>query len=102
MTHPPYSPVPERHKRPVLLDLPLDQLLVQIARSVDTSAAQLSNFFIAFGAVHYLSNEAFRQMLDQQRSPARTMKFLWNLHLPQDWLDAIEAALKEVAHEQEA
>lgn len=97
-----YPPTPPRHKRPVLLDLPLDRLMVLIARAEGVSVAQLSNFFIAFGAVHYLTDEGFRLLLQQQRTPARAMKFLWNVQLPEDWLELIETALEEVEDDQEA
>ena len=95
MIHDPFPAIPERHKRPVLLDLPLDQLMVIMARIVDTSVAQLSNFFIAYGAVAYLTDEDFRQQIEAHRTYARTMKFLWNLHLPEEWLALIQEALPE-------
>jgi len=91
----PYQPVPERHKRPILLDLPLDQLMTLMARVVDTSVAQLSNFFIAYGAIAYLSDKELRKEIEAHRTRARTMKFLWNLHLPEEWLELIQEALPE-------
>ena len=100
---PQFTPTPPRHKRPVLLDQPLDELMVLMARAVDTSVAQLANFFIAFGAVTFLTEAAFRQEVEAHRTRARTIKFLWNLHLPEHWLNLINQALTEVNdHEQEA
>ena len=95
MSHSPFPPVPPRHKRPVLLDLPLDELMVLMAQVVDTSVAQLANFFIAYGAVTYLSEEAFRMEVERYRTHARAMKFLWNLHLPEYWLKIIQEALPQ-------
>ena len=95
MSHPPFQPVPPRHKRPVLLDLPLNELMMLMARVVDTSVAQLANFFIAYGAITYLTDEEFRQELEAHRTHARTMKFLWNLHLPEEWLELIQDTLPE-------
>ena len=92
---PAYHPVPPRHKRPVLLDLPLDQLMALLARTVDTSVSQLANFFIAYGAMTYLTDEDFRQLIEAHRTYARSMKFLWNLHLPAAWLTLIQEALPE-------
>ena len=101
MTHPPFQPNPPRHKRPVLLDLPLDELMVIMARVVDTSVAQLANFFIAYGAVTYLTEESFRMEVEKHRTRSRTIKFLWNLQLPEHWLNLIQEALPEEENEEE-
>jgi hypothetical protein len=69
--------------------------MMLMARVVDTSVAQLANFFIAYGAITYLTDEEFRQELEAHRTHARTMKFLWNLNLPEEWLELIQDTLPE-------
>jgi len=73
--------------------------MVIMARVVDTSVAQLANFFIAYGAVTYLTEESFRMEVENHRTRSRTIKFLWSLQLPEHWLNLIQEALPEEENE---
>jgi hypothetical protein len=75
--------------------------MVIMARVVDTSVAQLANFFIAYGAVTYLTEESFRMEVEKHRTRSRTIKFLWNLQLPEHWLNVIQEGLPEEENEEE-
>ncbi len=94
MNHP-IPTKPPRKRRPVTLDRQTDQLLALLADIIDTSAAQLANFLITYGLLTYLDDNALAQTLRESRSPARAMKFHWDLLLPADWLEAMAAYLPE-------
>ncbi len=93
----PILPKPPRKHRHIQLDYPVDALLVQLAAQVDTSASQLANMLLAYGLLAYLDDEALSQTVEARRSRARSMKFLWDLILPEDWLARIEASLNQEA-----
>ena len=92
---PPILSKPPRKHRHIKLDYPVDDLLVRLVQEVDTSASQLANFLLAYGLLAYLDHEALRQSISARRSWARSMKFLWDLILPDDWLETIQAHLAD-------
>ena len=86
---------PPRKNRHIKLDYPVDQMLALLAYHVDTSASQLANFFLTYGLTTYLTDETLHQTLTEHRSRARSVKFLWDLLLPEAWLALIEDYLPE-------
>ncbi|HHB91190.1 MAG TPA: hypothetical protein ENK60_07760 [Anaerolineae bacterium] len=67
----------------------------QIAKREETSASQVAEMFLAFAVRAYLRrDEELLQALDE-RTRANTPRFAWELHLPEEWLLALEAYVSE-------
>jgi hypothetical protein len=96
MTHSPNAlRKPNRKNRRIKLDYPVDRMLALLAYHIDASASQLANFLLTYGLTTYLTDETLHQTLTEHRSRARSVKFLWDLILPETWLELIEEYLPE-------
>ena len=90
----------DRKRKRVMYDIdPTVKEVVQLlAKREDTSASQLVELLIVYGIRAYLRGDSELQeaLALETRTHANTLRFNWNLHIPEEWLLALEAYLSEV------
>ncbi len=80
------------------VDPAIHQALQRIAKHEDTSASQVAEFLIAVGLLEYAKgNDDLLSALLDGRSLAHTMRFSWNLSIPEAWLQIIKNIQKQEA-----
>jgi len=67
----------------------------EIARKEDTSASQIGEMLLAYGIRAYLQKDSELMKALAERESSRTLRFSWNLRIPEEWLLALEAYLSE-------
>ena len=89
----------DRKRKRVMYDIdPTIKEVVQLlAKREDTSASQLVELLIVYGIRAYLrGDEELQEALAlETRTHANTLRFNWNLHIPEEWLLALDAYLAE-------
>lgn len=65
-------------------------IVKRMAAELDTSESQAFAFLAAFGAKEYLrGNRDLLEAIDNGLYHARALKFLYDLHIPDSWLEAL-------------
>lgn len=89
----------DRKRKRVMYDIdPVVKDAAQLlAQREDTSASQFVEMLIVYGIRAYLRGDEELQgaLALEVRTHANTLRFSWNLHLPEAWLLALEAYLAE-------
>jgi len=89
----------DRKRKRVMYDIdPIVKDVMQLlAKREDTSASQLVELFIVYAIRAYLSgdDELQEALALNTRTRANTLRFSWNLHIPEEWLLALDAFLAE-------
>jgi hypothetical protein len=82
----------DRARVRVKYDMPpeLKELIESEAKKVGTSASQMASLLLLWAAKEYRQgNGELQEAIDEGRSIARTMRFEWNVALPDEWLKLI-------------
>jgi len=66
-----------------------------VAKREDTSASQIGEVLLAYGLRAYLRGDAELQDAMSRRETSKTLRFSWNLRMPDEWMLALEAHLSE-------
>jgi len=78
------------------LDPFVQKALQYVAKKEDTSVSQIAGLLLAFGLREYVnSNVDLDSALMDGKTPAHTLRFSWNLGIPEDWLEDIKNMQKE-------
>lgn len=79
------------------IDPTIKAIVEQIARKEDTSASQIAEMFLAYAVRSYLRGEKELQdaLTLESRTRSRTPRFYWDLHLPNEWMLALESYFSE-------
>ena len=89
----------DRKRKRVMYDIdPVIKGVVQhLARREDTSASQLAEMLVAYALRAYLRGDAELQdaLAIETRSQSKTLRFSWNLTIPEEWMLALEGYLSE-------
>jgi len=89
----------DRKRKRVMYDIdPIVKDVVQLlAKREDTPASQFVEMLIVYGIrAYFRGDEELQEALAlEERSRANTLRFSWNLHLPEEWFLALEAYLAE-------
>ena len=70
-------------------------VIEQIAKREETSASQIAEMFLAFAVRAYLRKDPELLEALEERTRANTPRFQFDLHLPEEWLLALEAYFSE-------
>ena len=89
----------DRQRKRVMYDIDptVKEVAQLLAKREDTSASQLVELLIVYGIRAYLrGDEELQEALAlETRTHANTLRFNWNLHIPEEWLLALDAYLAE-------
>ena len=89
----------DRKRKRVMYDIDptIKEVVQHLAKREDTSASQLVELLIVYGIRAYLRGDAELQeaLALETRTHANTLRFNWNLHIPEEWLLALDAYLAE-------
>lgn len=80
-------------------DLPthIQEAVKAVARKEDTSASQVVEMLLAYALVAYArGEEELKGAFWDNKTPARTPRFSWNLELPEAWRERIVALVAEL------
>jgi hypothetical protein len=80
-----------------LHDQAIDDAIAAIAAEMGTSKSQVASFFLALGLHEYLNSNSERtwNTLVDGKTPARTLRYEWDVELPDAWIEEIRAFLKD-------
>lgn len=81
----------DRARKKATYDLPpqIQEAVTAIAKQEDTSTSQIVGIFLAYAVEQYKQKE--KNLIEgmAERSPSRTPRFSWNLHVPPKWMQAV-------------
>ncbi len=67
-----------------------------LAKKEDTSASQIVEMLLSFGLQAYVNGDVgLLSALMDSKSPAHTLRFSWNLSIPDEWMKIVENMQKQ-------
>lgn len=68
----------------------IDDAIAQIADRLGTSKSQVASWLLAYALSAYIDDAGLDDQMVDQRKPARTLQYEWELTLPRRWADIVK------------
>jgi len=73
----------------------IDDAVAAISADLHTSKSQVASFLLAYALTEFCASARLWEAMVDHKSPARTLRYEWDLDIDRDWIEVLRAFLRD-------